>query len=236
MVPAQLAKARGFVPILAPLQQMTPLNNAGDWMSAGALAFTSANGVRALFSGGEGDGQEEAQAQRFQGPVFCVGPATAAAARATGFQFVHEGDGGVDELAQTIFAFARQSPIKGEIYHFSGVVRAGDLSASLVGGGLPACNIAIYEMTPLADLPAAITDMLANQSAEPSRIWAAFFSGRSAALFLSLIDACGLEGEISSINAVCISDNVAQSIAERHWRSVAVASVPTAQGVINAIG
>jgi uroporphyrinogen-III synthase len=90
----KLARQRGLDAIAVPLFEIDPLS----WTPPGPSAFdglllTSANAVRC---GGE----------RLRGlralPAYCVGEATASAAREAGFTLAAVGSGGVDELLDSI--------------------------------------------------------------------------------------------------------------------------------------
>jgi uroporphyrinogen-III synthase len=87
-------KALGRDPLVAPLLEVHPLAVSIDLDGVGALAFTSANGVRAFAALSEDRGL----------PVFAVGGATAEAARAAAFTSVTSAEGDVAALAQTIVA------------------------------------------------------------------------------------------------------------------------------------
>jgi uroporphyrinogen-III synthase len=86
--------ARGFTPVVAPLIALVPLDTPLDLAGVAALAFTSPNGVTAF----------AARTPRRDWPVFTVGDATAAAARASGFDRVRSAGGAVDDLAALIAA------------------------------------------------------------------------------------------------------------------------------------
>src|SRR5262245_41571800 len=78
-------RALGREPLVAPLLEVSPAGGGPiDLAGVGALAFTSANGVRAFAAREAGRGLA----------VFSVGAATAAAARAAGFAEVAASDGG----------------------------------------------------------------------------------------------------------------------------------------------
>lgn len=124
--------ALGFDPVVAPLLEVRPTGHGPlDLSGAGALAFTSINGVEAFASRCEDRGL----------PAFAVGAATAAAARAAGFTTVISADGAVTDLAKLI---ARHAPeIKGDVLHPSAAETVGDL---------PARRLVVYE-TVAAPLP-----------------------------------------------------------------------------------
>ena len=127
---AQVA-ALGFRPLVLPLLETVDLPvDAAAPACDGPLAFTSANGVRAFAR----------LSPRRTGPVYVVGSATAAAARAAGFPDIREGEGDVAGLAARILA----DPPAGEVLHASAREPAGDLAGRLVAAGRPARRVAVY--------------------------------------------------------------------------------------------
>jgi len=107
-----------------------------DLAGVGALAFTSANAVRAF-------------AKRTPAPdlpAFAVGAATAEAARQSGFGRVTTSDGGVAALAQTILR--HRGGIVGAVLHPGARELAGDLVGALRAGGAEARTLVLYETRP----------------------------------------------------------------------------------------
>ncbi|MHB8530153.1 MAG: uroporphyrinogen-III synthase [Caulobacteraceae bacterium] len=132
---ARRLAARGFEPVVAPLLEVREFEVAVDLTGVGALAFTSAAGVRAF---------ARRSAERSL-TVFAVGDATARAARAAGFAEVASARGAVGDLAALIAA--RGGEFTGEVLHPS----AAELAGSLAG----ARAVAVYETRPAA-LPALL--------------------------------------------------------------------------------
>jgi uroporphyrinogen-III synthase len=125
---------------MAPVLQVRFLSAAVDLTGVGALAFTSANGVRAF-----------ARLTELRNlPVFAVGAATAAAAREAGFAEVRSADGDVAALGRLIAA--SRSAFDGLVLHPGATVPAGDLCGDLARVGVPARGLAVYETAPL-DVP-----------------------------------------------------------------------------------
>lgn len=123
--------ALGLRPLVLPLLETFGLAvDPADLQGDGSLAFTSANGVRAFAR----------LSPRRSGPVYVVGPATAAAARSAGFGDIRPGEGDVGGLARRILADAPT----GEVLHAAAREPAGDLSGLLVAAGLPARRVAVY--------------------------------------------------------------------------------------------
>ena len=90
---AERVAALGHMPVVAPLMRIEPVEAPQvDLRGVAALAFTSANGVRA-FAAAEPSRNLK---------VFAVGAGTAAAVKAAGFRQVLSADGDVAALAQRI--------------------------------------------------------------------------------------------------------------------------------------
>jgi uroporphyrinogen-III synthase len=150
---AERVRALGHEALVGPLLAVRNLDNVQiDLGGVAALAFTSANGVRAF---AEKCGDRTLK-------VFAVGAATAAAARAVGFRSVLSADGDVDALAEGIAA--RRSELKGVVLHSGAAEPAGDLSGALERLGVPARLVVLYE-TAAVTLAVADAEMLVRSDA-----------------------------------------------------------------------
>ncbi len=135
---ARRVAALRFEPLVLPLLDVQPLGDGPiDLGDAAALAFTSANAVRAFVA--------RAAAGSWNGPVFSVGDATAAVAREAGFADVRSAEGDVAALAALI---ARARP-DGPVLHLSADVPAGDLAAALAKAGFAALRLNLYQTRPV---------------------------------------------------------------------------------------
>jgi uroporphyrinogen-III synthase len=134
---ADKLRALGHDPVVAPLLDVHPLPALIDLDGIGALAFTSANGVRAF----AGRCAERAL------PVFTVGDATAAAARKAGFTDIASASGDLDALADRIAADAAR--ITGVVLAPGPREPAGDLPRALAAQGVTARGLALYETLPV---------------------------------------------------------------------------------------
>jgi uroporphyrinogen-III synthase len=135
---AERVRALGHEAVVAPLLVVRPVDHGRiDLQGVAALAFTSANGVRAF---------AEACAERDL-RVFAVGAATAQAARAAGFDSVLSADGDVNALAEGIAA--RGGELRGAVLHPGVAEPAGDLCGALQAQGIEARRLVLYETTPV---------------------------------------------------------------------------------------
>jgi uroporphyrinogen-III synthase len=123
----------GRDPLVAPLLEVHPLAVSVDLGGVGALAFTSANGVRAFAALSTDRGL----------PVFAVGGATAEAARAAAFSSVTSAEGDVQALARLITAC--QDRFAGQVLAPGPREPAGDLGGALEALGVPVRLQAIYD-------------------------------------------------------------------------------------------
>ena len=138
-VTAERVRALGHEAVVAPLLAVRILPDVPiDLRGVAALAFTSANGVRAF---ADASGERALK-------VFAVGAATAQAARAAGFKSVLSADGDVDALADGIAA--RRSELRGAVLHPGAAELAGDLSGALERHGVEARRLTLYETVPVA--------------------------------------------------------------------------------------
>ena len=213
---AALCRKAGLAPIVAPLMSV---RFQGDWAApanAGALAFTSANGVRAFV--------RRSPARDL--PAFCVGAATAAKARENGFQKVFTADGDVASLTALIANHA--SALSGPVVHIAGARRAGDLMAMLKKQNAAATRIVAYQTEEAARLPAAAQEAL--EAGAPLSV--ALFSPRTARLFLDLVAAANLTGRLTDCSAACLSGAVAETARGAEWGAVDVAHNRTSAAMV----
>ena len=140
---AERVRALGHEAVVAPLLAVRAIVDVEvDLRGVAALAFTSANGVRAF---AETSGERRLR-------VFAVGAATAQAARAAGFRTVLSADGDVDALADGIAS--RRSELRGAVLHAGAAEPAGDLVDALDKHGVPARRLVLYETGPVKLDPA----------------------------------------------------------------------------------
>jgi uroporphyrinogen-III synthase len=204
----QLA-GRGIDALVEPMLEIVPrpLDPPLDLDAVQAILVTSANGVRALAT---------ATARRDLA-VLAVGPASAEAARIEGFERIECASGDVAALAK--LAIERLLPADGPLVHAAGDQVAGDLAGALQARGFSVRREVLYEARATTAFSAVLRDALADGALEA----VLFFSPRSASTFVSLLDAAGLIACAGSLDALCLSDAVAQAAGGGAWRRVAVA-------------
>tara|TARA_R110002110_G_scaffold186984_3_gene394356 strand:- start:283 stop:999 length:717 start_codon:yes stop_codon:yes gene_type:complete len=188
-----------------------------------ALLITSANGVRALAA-------YEAAAVLMNLPAYAVGEASAAAARDAGFARVTASGGDVVRLAETV----RQAlkPDGGALLHVAGSVLAGDLKGVLEAQGFSVERAVLYEAEVATQLPAAGRALIAEGGIDG----VLFFSPRTAATFVSLVQDAGLEAQMAGFAAFCLSQAVADALLPLNFARVLVSGAPTQEALLALTG
>ncbi len=206
--------AAGAEVILSPVMKIMFRDDPAPVEPDEALAFTSANGVRAF---------ARVNADR-RARVFAVGAATADTARHAGFGDVQMAEGDVGSLANLI------SMTKGQrrILHLAGTDRAGDLVAALAEKRVAARRLVLYDAVPEAELSAEARAALAERALDCA---VGLFSPRSAALFFAQTVRAGLEDRLAHATLLALSDAVAAAALADRWGRVKIAPERTAQAM-----
>ena len=212
---ADALKAASHKPLVAPLIQVQQLP-AADALAkglagVGALAFTSANGVRAFAA-------LRPISDRHL-PAFTVGAATARAAREAGFVTVISAEGDVTALAKRIAA--KSDRPTGVVLKVGGLEPAGDLVGDLEQRGLSARAVAVYRAAPVA--PSA--EVLFALQQDPPAVDAVLIHSPSAGRQLAklLETRSGLAG---ALTVICISKAAAEPLRPFKFTRRAIAATP----------
>lgn len=189
----------------------------------GALAFTSANGVRAFMAQWQAHKMtSDEMAAWHELPVFAVGPQTAAAAQAAGFATIHQAAGELAALAQLIGAHYHAAL---PVLHIAGRHRAGDLAALLDEKAVPAQRAVLYH----AEAAAAFSDAAraALCDAEEPVEGVLLYSQRSAAIFLALYEALPPHSAARP-TAYCLAPPIADTMREAGFAAQAPVTADSA--------
>jgi uroporphyrinogen-III synthase len=205
---AELVRARGAEPIVAPLLTIVPCAYNTSTEGAQALLFTSSNGVRAF---------PDARGARDR-LVLAVGETTAQTAREAGFADVRVAGGDVTALAE--LARTTLDPAKGKLIHIAGDHVAGDLGGALRASGFEVERRLAYASVAASALP--------DKLAEPLDI-VLFHSARAVEVFVSL----GAPNADRLI-AGCFSPSVAEAARKAKWKRLIVASAPREEALLDA--
>ncbi|MBE9556847.1 MAG: uroporphyrinogen-III synthase [Proteobacteria bacterium] len=191
-----------------------------DLEGAQGLLFTSSNGIRAFAN----------LTDERDLPAYCVGDETARACRSANFTNVHSAEGDVDTLANYVTAHSR--PGNGRMIHVAGSVNAGDLAGTLRATGFSVDRIPLYNAVPATSLTADTKNAFRQGLLDG----VLFFSPRTAATFVSLAKAAGLENACRTVDAYCLSAGVAQRVGVLPWRRIVVAAEPTRAALLATLG
>lgn len=214
-----ILRERGFETLTAPLLEIVDTGAPVDLAGVQAVLASSANGIEAL---------ARAVADR-DIPILTVGDATAAAARQAGFETVESAGGDSDALVR--LARLRCEPGAGRLLHVAGDHVAGNLKESLEKAGFDFFAITLYE----AHTPDALDTPIVETVASGKIDAVLFYSPRTAASFVSLIEQSGVSERCSEITAVCLSQAVAQAAAGLVWHDVRVAHAPNGDAMLDAL-
>ncbi|MGE5548256.1 MAG: uroporphyrinogen-III synthase [Solirubrobacterales bacterium] len=184
----------------------------------GILA-TSANGVRAL---------ARVLPDRTM-PVWAVGDASAQVASELGYVRVASAGGDVETLAALVAE--RCDPAAGGFLHAAGTVVAGDLSGRLAEKGFLVRRVVLYEAVTATEVTSSLAQSLAAGAIDV----ALFFSPRTAATFVNLVNAAGLGETLARVTAYALSGAVARELAALPWRAVRTAASPTQAALLAAL-
>jgi uroporphyrinogen-III synthase len=217
---AELLRARGHVPIVAPLMDVQ-FREGPEITLEGvqALLATSANGVRAVAR----------RTSRRDVPLYAVGPQTAEAARGAGFRTVHNAEGDAATLVE--FVATRADPAKGMLLHAAGAETAGRLRQALQGKGFSVDTTVLYDAVPVAALP----DNARATLQEGTLGGVLLFSPRSAKTFATLTADSQLVTACERLEAYCISAATAAALTPLTFARVAVAGLPNQEAILSLI-
>ena len=211
---AALLRAAGHAPLVHPLMRTLARPGAlAEAAPADALAFTSANGVRAYVAAGGAPL-----------PTYAVGEASGAEARALGLPVAGVAGGDVASLARLIGG-ARP----GRVLHPSGAQAAGDLAGALGTAGIACQHVVLYEAIAEDALP---TDAAAAVRSGPE--WVLLHSPRSARLLTRLVRAAGLAGALSGTRLAALSQAVSDA-ADLPFAERLVAPRPASSALVDIV-
>jgi uroporphyrinogen-III synthase len=206
----QALASRGIGALIEPMMQIYFRDASPELAGFRAVLCTSANGVRALarLSGERGI------------PVFAVGDATAARARAKGFTIVESASGDVGSLIRLV---ADRLPTRGgPLLHVSGSDVAGDLVGELKIRGFAVERSVLYEARPVAALSPAAVRALRTGEID----FALFFSPRTAAIFTRLAEAAAIGQACETVSALSISAAADAALGGLTWRERRITARP----------
>jgi uroporphyrinogen-III synthase len=170
-----------------------------DLEGAQALIATSRNALRAFKA-------NPALAQGKTLPLFAVGDATAAEARALGFATIVTGAGTSAELVAHIVSAI--DPAAGLLVHLAGDTLASDLKGELEAHGFRVRQPVVYRMRPAQWLAEETVDQLVTHEIDGVIL----MSPRTAMIYATLIAKQGLGAAIRFMPHFCLSAAVARRL------------------------
>jgi uroporphyrinogen-III synthase len=204
---ARLLEAMGHEALVDPVLAIRPIPRPSlPDEGIAAVAITSANAAHALAGIGA------------RLPVYAVGAATAAAARAAGATEVRLATGEGRGLAELIGR--TQAPAAGTVLHLAGAdVREG-LEEALAAAGFDYRREVVYEAVPT---PGMAPDA---EAALRARVLGAalFYSPRTAVLWAERVGRLGLAGCLARAIAACMSEAVAEPLRQLPFGDLRVAA------------
>ncbi len=209
----------GYEPILCPAISLrtlpeTPLP-AQDGLAG--LIFTSANGVLYFCQ----------RSKDRSLPAWCVGPATAQAAREAGFGDVRNAMGDADRLAA--FIETKASPEDGQLLHVANSAAGGQLADRLRQAGFKVGFAPLY-----APSPAPVLTTEAAEALERGEVCAVLFhSAKGAEAFADLVSATGFD--LRAAHAVGVSQKALGPVADLDWAGLTAPGEPNESALLAAL-
>ncbi len=152
-------------------------------------------------------------------PVYCVGTATAEAARVQGFSNVILGKSDILSLLPRIAELLKHK----NLLYLSGENVSVDVAALLASQSVSVERVIAYRAIAATQLTAEIIDALKNNSLTGT----VFFSARTAEIATTLLTQAELSHAVTTVDAYCLSLAIAEKAAALPWRRIHVAHIPT---------
>lgn len=204
--------AFGIESVVAPLlEARATAFDLPDLSRFGATAATSANAVRFL-------GARDGFAPLLPRPFYAVGDATGREAEEAGFSDVRSARGTLRDLARLI---ANNKP-QGPVFYPAAHHQSGDLAGLLASAGVAVETRVLYEMVPVARLPAGILKRLMDGEIAA----ALFYSRRTAEVFAALCKGRDFDPVRARLEALCISESCAEPLIQNRFLRISLADDP----------
>lgn len=203
----------GWRPLVWPLIAIEATGAAPDLRGAQAVLFSSANAAR--------------RTNPAPIPAFCVGAATARAAREAGFADVRAAEG--DAKALLALALGALGPGGGPVAFARGETVAADIAGALRAAGFTVRESVVYAARPATAAPPPVADALAGGAVAA----ATFYSPRTAQVFARF--AAPWRAGLGACAGVAISAAAAAPLADLGFRRIVVADRPDGPAMLRAI-
>jgi uroporphyrinogen-III synthase len=196
---AAVLRAEGHTVLVQPMLTIAYETPPAMVATPRAILITSQNAVRALLRWPQATKWREVA-------VFAAGPATAEAARASGFRNVTAGAGGAAALAETVAAAVPAG--EGTLLYPAARDRTGDLDGRLADLGYRVAAIVAYRAEAARSLAPAVRAALAAGELDGVLV----YSRRTAETFRALVEDAGLEPALSGLRWYALSEEVAAAL------------------------
>jgi uroporphyrinogen-III synthase len=210
---ARQVSALGLRPIVAPLTTIQHLL-ADLPPDAAAVLITSGNAVDSL------------PAWANARPVFAVGDATAARARAAGFPHVLSANGDTTDLAALVHRTL--PPQLGQLLLLTGKGQGAALTDLLHAQQRDVAVREVYETVAVPTLPAPAAAALRDADLRAAML----FSAEAARHFVRLVTTAGLEASTQNTDACAISPATGVALEALRWRRIRIASRPNQEEML----
>ncbi|MCG6856605.1 MAG: uroporphyrinogen-III synthase [Salaquimonas sp.] len=221
---ASRLRQRGYDPVLLPLFENCDTGAALPETEFDAVAFTSSAAIHVLAAR---PADEWSRLLKF--PIFCVGEATAQAARDAGFHKTFIGAGTAADLPGLILAelapAETQKSAPPRLLYPAPHDRAFDLAAALPG--VMVSEILIYRAEALDPGRKALEAALMSCAGGAALL----YSARSAEHLATLATKHALADRLAGLTLIAISENVARAIAGRGLPDILVSEMPHEDGL-----
>jgi uroporphyrinogen-III synthase len=207
---ASIVRARGFLPVVAPLLSVRHFSPAVPRQPQ-AVLVTSGNALQGL--------------PDLAAPLLAVGDATAARARAAGFAEIHSAAG--DASALTEMALRLLRPDAGPLLLACGRGQGETLANALRGRGFSVVRRVTYAALPVGAFPPQATSCLRSELLHA----VLFLSAETARVFVRLLPP-ELAASLENVLALAIGKQVADALKPLRWRQVRLAPSPTLDDVL----
>ena len=194
----------GFTVFSEPCQIVKPVESV--LQTAEAYIITSQNGVE---HGLKHIADKDAV-------IFAVGDKTAQATEDLGFNIIFSAEGDAQSLIEVILS--RWEPDYGKLLHLSGVEISTDISALLSAIGYKAKRQVVYEAVAIQTPSKATLTAINNKEIDA----VLFYSAQAVTIFNQWMDQAGLESALETMQAVVMSDRIAERLGNQ-WKSIKIA-------------
>jgi len=220
---AAAVRARGHEPIIAPLSIIRHESANPPPERPAATIFTSRNAVRALCDAG--------WARKLHRlPAYCVGAATAQAARQAGFLHVIAGGGTGAQLAEYI-AYTHR-PGNGPMLYLTGDHLAFDMQEALGARGFKVVREVVYRSELVKSFPPEALALLESGGIDAVTL----MSPRAARHFTHLSQQAGIAGQTTQLHFLCLSAPIAEALAPLSPDRIKIARQPSQAALLDLLG